>query len=89
VVASSAKAQMQPLAHCVEDVQLPRQAAKPLASVRNWRAETVPAQRTAVTIIARNVDLIIFLGMIAPFKLQGRVTALGIHGGLAAAHTLL
>jgi hypothetical protein len=35
---------------------------------RNCRAETVPAQRTAVMIAANNVDLTIFLLMIGPFS---------------------
>jgi hypothetical protein len=55
---------MQPLEQGCVLLQLPLQAAKPLASVRNWRAETVPTQRTAVTIVASNVDLITFLLMI-------------------------
>jgi hypothetical protein len=67
VVDSSGKAQMQPVAQGCTLLQLPLQAANPLLSVRNWRAETVPAQRTAVTVAASNVDLIIFLLMIAPF----------------------
>jgi hypothetical protein len=58
---------MQPVAQGCTLLQLPLQAANPLLSVRNWRAETVPAQRTAVTVAASNVDLIIFLLMIAPF----------------------
>jgi hypothetical protein len=40
----------------------------PLAPLRNCRAETVPAQRTVVTIAASNVDLIAFAFMISPFK---------------------
>lgn len=55
---------MQPVEQGCVLLQLPLQAAKPLASVRNWRAETVPTQRTAVTIVASNVDLITFLLMI-------------------------
>lgn len=62
---------MQPLEQGCVLLQLPLQAAKPFVSVRNWRAETVPAQRTAVTIVASSVDLIIFLRMIAPFILRG------------------
>jgi hypothetical protein len=57
---------MQPVAQGCTLLQLPLQAAKPLLSVRNWRAETVPAHSTAVTIAVRNVDLSIFLRMIAP-----------------------
>jgi len=55
---------MQPLEHCSELLQLPLQAAKPLLLVRSWRAETVPAHKTVTTIVASNVDLIIFLPMI-------------------------
>jgi hypothetical protein len=60
---------MQPLGQGALAPQDPRQAEKPFASVRNWRAETVPAKRTAVIIVASNVDLIIFLPMIAPIKM--------------------
>jgi hypothetical protein len=67
VVDSRGKAQMQPVAQGCVLLQLPLQAAKPVASV-NWRAETVPAQRTAVTIVASNVDLMILFLMIAPFQ---------------------
>jgi hypothetical protein len=42
--------------------------AKPVASLRNCRAESVPAQSTAVTMAASNVDLIVFVFMISPFK---------------------
>jgi hypothetical protein len=59
---------MQPVEQGLTLLQLPLQAAKPLLSVLNWRADTVPAHRTAVTIAARNVDLTIFLLMIAPFS---------------------
>ena len=48
-------------------LQVPLQA-KPLGSLRNCRAETVPAKRTAMIMVANNVDLIIFLPMIAPFS---------------------
>jgi len=57
---------MQPVAHGCTLLQLPLHAAKPLLSVRNWRADTVPAHSTAVTIAVMNVDLSIFLPMIAP-----------------------
>lgn len=57
---------MQPLEQGCVLLQLPLQAAKPLVSVRNWRAETVPAQRTAVTIVANNADLTNLLAMIVP-----------------------
>lgn len=68
VVASSGKAQMQPVEQGCTLLQLPLQAAKPLVSVLSWRADTVPAHRTAVMIAARNVDLTIFFLMIAPFR---------------------
>lgn len=60
---------MQPVEQGCTLLQLPLQAAKLLPSVLNWRAETVPAHRTAVTIAARNVDLTIFLLMIAPYTM--------------------
>jgi hypothetical protein len=66
VVDSRGKAQMQPVAHGCTLLQLPLQAAKLLLSLRSWRAETVPAHSTAVIMAARNVDLSIFLRMIAP-----------------------
>jgi hypothetical protein len=47
---------MQPVVQGLMLLQVPWQAAKPLA-VRNWRAETVPAQRTAVTKMASNAFL--------------------------------
>jgi hypothetical protein len=46
-------------------LQLPLHAAKPLVPVRNWRAETVPTQRTAVTKVASNVFLMNFLFMLS------------------------
>lgn len=52
---------MQPLEQGCVLLQAPRQAAKPLLSVRNWRAETVPAQRTAITNVVSNVVLMNFL----------------------------
>jgi hypothetical protein len=61
---------MQPLEHGCVLLQLPLQAAKPLVSVRNWWAETVPTHRTAVTIVASTVYLIIFFLIIAPFQNQ-------------------
>jgi hypothetical protein len=57
-------------------LQMPPQKGLMAAWFRNWRAETVPAKRTAVTIVARNVDLIIFLPMIAPGQWQ-RWTTVG------------
>ena len=61
VVDSSGKAQMQPLLQGLFAPQLPPQVAEAFASLRNCRAETVPAQRTAVTIAIRNVFLMVFL----------------------------
>ncbi|HET8889277.1 MAG TPA: hypothetical protein VFQ41_10265 [Candidatus Angelobacter sp.] len=52
---------MQPVAQGCVLLQLPLQAAKPLASARNWRAETVPALRTLTTSAANNIDLIFFI----------------------------
>lgn len=46
-------------------VQKPRHIVWAVTAWLNWRAETVPAQRTAVTIAASNTALI-FLVMIAP-----------------------
>jgi hypothetical protein len=71
VVDSSGKAQMQPVLQGLFAPQLPPQA-KLLASLRNCRAESVPAQRTAVTIAASNVALIAFIFMIDPFKSNQR-----------------
>lgn len=51
VVDSSGKAQMQPVLHGWPAPQLPPQVTF-LASLRNCRAESVPALRTAVSIIA-------------------------------------
>jgi len=42
-------------------LQVPLHAGSRLAGVRSCRVETVPAQRTAVAIAARNVFLIILL----------------------------
>ena len=61
VVDSSGKAQMQPLLQGLFAPQLPPQVAEAFASLRNCRAETVPAQRTAVTMAIRNVFLMVFL----------------------------
>lgn len=69
------------------ELQLPPQA-KAFGSARNWLAETVPAQRTPVTIVASSVDLIIFLRMIAPFLLEGRLTVFGTCTGLAIGEVL-
>jgi hypothetical protein len=94
VVDSSGKAQMQPVKQGLTLLQLPLQAAKPLLSVLNWCAETVPAQRTAVTIAARNVDLSILLLMVAPvLKSQpwvnaGELHSTGFAGGLTGPGSL-
>jgi hypothetical protein len=63
VIDSSGKAQMQPLLQGLFAPQLPPQA-NPLALLRNCRAESAPALRTAVIIAASNVFLITFLLMI-------------------------
>jgi hypothetical protein len=65
VVDSRGKAQMQPVEQGCVLLQLPLHAAKPLLSVRNWRAETVPAHRTAVAKVASNVFLMNFLFMLS------------------------
>src|SRR5438445_12875696 len=52
---------MQPLEHGCVLLQLPLQAAKPLLSLRNCRAETVPAQRTPMTSAVKNIELIFFM----------------------------
>jgi hypothetical protein len=68
VVDSSGKAQMQPVLHGWVESQPPPQA-KPLASLRNCRAESVPAQSTAAIIAASNIFLIAFRFMIhSPFQ---------------------
>jgi hypothetical protein len=75
---------MQPLEQCCVALQAPRQAAKPFASVCNWRAETVPAQSTAITIVAKTVYFIPFLPMIVLLSnYRGRLVARDIRGGLA------
>jgi hypothetical protein len=56
------KEQKQPLAQGCVELQLPPQA-NPLTPLRNWRAETVPAHRTDVTMAANNMVLAICLGM--------------------------
>jgi len=68
VVDSRGKAQMQPLLQGLFAPQLPPQE-KPFGSLRNWRAESVPAHTTTATIAASNVFLITFLLMIhSPFQ---------------------
>ncbi len=52
---------------------------------RNWRAETVPAQRTAATIAVRIVFLIVLPPMIRTFPLQAQRTRDEYAGYLAGA----
>jgi len=59
VVDSSGKAQIQPLLQGLFAPQLPPHVAEPFASLRNCRAETVPAQRTAVIIVENNTVFIV------------------------------
>jgi hypothetical protein len=61
VVDSNGKAQMQPLLQGLFAPQLPPHVVNPLALLRNWRAETVPAQRTAETIAVKNIVFILLL----------------------------
>lgn len=49
-------------------LHVPLQTGSKLARVRSCRAETVPAQRTAVAIAARNVFLIVLLMIHTPFQ---------------------
>jgi hypothetical protein len=56
------KEQTQPLAQSAVALHLPPQVT-PFASLRNWRAETVPAHRTAATMVANSVFLPIFLNI--------------------------
>lgn len=60
MVDSRGKAQIHPVAHWVLLVQLPRQAAKPVAFVLSWSAETVPAPSTPVTSKASKPFLVNF-----------------------------
>jgi hypothetical protein len=53
--------QRQPVWQGLLTPQLPPQVAEPLASLRNCRAETVPAQRTPMTSAVKNIDLIFFM----------------------------
>jgi hypothetical protein len=85
VVASSAKAQMQPVEQGCTLLQLPLQAAKPRLSVRNWRADTVPAQRTAVTMVVSNIVLILF--MTTPLLKEWIIVSF-LGSGFAASHPL-
>jgi hypothetical protein len=60
----------------------PPQVAKPFASLRNCRAETVPAQRPPITSAVKNIDLIFF--MIAFLLVPGSKEIAGYCAGLAA-----
>jgi len=53
--------QRQPVRQGLLTPQLPPQVAEPFASLRNCRAETVPAQSTPMTNAEKNVDLIFFM----------------------------
>jgi hypothetical protein len=53
--------QMQGPLHGLVALHVPTQAGNKLADICNCRAETVPAQRTAIAIAARNVFLIVLL----------------------------
>jgi len=54
------KEQKQPVAQGRVALHVPPQVVEPGAPFRNCRAETVPAQSTAVTIAASNVFLTVF-----------------------------
>jgi len=50
-------------------LQVPPQVREPLMPLRNWRAETVPAHRTDITMVANSMLLTIFPDMIdAPLR---------------------
>lgn len=53
--------QKQPLAQACVALHVPPHVVAAGASFRNCRAETVPAQRTAVSIAANNVVLMVFI----------------------------
>ena len=62
--------QKQPLAQGLVNAAYYRRMWWPPGSLfRNCRAETVPAQRTAVTMAASNVDLMVFLHNCAPLTI--------------------
>jgi hypothetical protein len=61
VPVSIGKMQRQPLAQGLLTPQLPPHVVNPLAPLRNCRAETVPAQRTAETIAVKNMVFILVL----------------------------
>src|SRR5260221_6834454 len=78
---------MQPAAQGLLAPQLPPHEARPLAFVRSCRAETVPAQRTAVTIAVSNTVLIFFI-MTTPFLMKSRMTVRILRSSFAAAQAL-
>ena len=53
--------QRQPVRQGLVALHPPPQVAEPFASLRNCRAETVPAQRTPMTSAVKNTDLIFFM----------------------------
>jgi len=59
--------QMQPPLQGMVALQVPLQTGSKLPRVRSCRAETVPAQRTAMANAARNVFLIVLLMIHASF----------------------
>jgi hypothetical protein len=59
--------QIQPPLQCTVVLHAPLQTGSKLAGVRSCRAETVPAQRTAVAIAASNVFLIVLFMVHSPF----------------------
>jgi hypothetical protein len=59
---------MQPPLQCTVALHAPLQTGSRLVGVRSCRAETVPAQRTAIAIAARNVFLIALLMIHSPFQ---------------------
>jgi hypothetical protein len=61
VPVSMGKMQRQPVRQGLLTPQLPPHVAKPFASLRNCRAETVPAHRTPMTSAASNMDWIFFI----------------------------
>jgi hypothetical protein len=63
--------QMQAPLQCTVVLHVPLQTGSKLIGVRSCRAETVPAQRTAVAIAARNVFLIVLLMVHSSFQLTG------------------
>lgn len=62
------KEQTQPLAQACVRLQVPPQVVAAFAPLRNWWAETVPAQRAAVVMIANKRVWIVFLIIVLPFN---------------------